>query len=102
MSSLGKSMADINLGMLYLAREVLQQNRTLGMANLGIAPEVAATLLSLSAEELHHLANTPLLLVGLRWRGASVWDCLKQYAMGSASALPRALLLGEAELDHVH
>jgi len=101
-SSLGKSMSDINLGMLYLAREVLQQNRALGMANLGITPEVANTLLALSAEELHRLAHTPMLLVGLRWRGSSVWACLRQYAMGSAAALPRAVLLGEGELDHVH
>ena len=54
-------MSDINLGMLYLAREVLQQNRALGMANLGITPEVANTLLALSAEELHRLAHTPML-----------------------------------------
>ena len=102
MSSLGKSMSDINLGMLYMAREVLQQDRALGMASLGITPEVASTLLSLSAEEINRLAHTPLLLVGLRWRGASVWNCLRKYAMGSAAALPRALLLGEGELDHVH
>jgi hypothetical protein len=29
MSSLGKSMSDINLGMLYLAREVLQKDEAL-------------------------------------------------------------------------
>lgn len=102
MSGLGKSMSDINFGMLYLAREVLQQDRTLGMANLGITPEVAATLLSLSTEEINRLAHTPLLLVGLRWRSASVWNCLRQYALGSPAALPRALLLGEGELNHVH
>jgi hypothetical protein len=101
-SSLGKSMADINLGMLYLARELLQQDKTLGMAHLGITPDVATTLLELSAEELARLARTPMLLVGLRWRGATVWNCLRQYAMGSAAALPRAILLGEGELDHVH
>ena len=102
MTTLGKSMSDINLGMIYLAREVLQQDRHLGMANLGITPEVADTLLALSAEEINRLARTPLLLVGLRWRGAAVWSCLRQYATGSAAALPRALLLGEGELDHVH
>ena len=43
MSTLGKSMSDINLGMIYLAREVLQQDRHLGMANLGITPDVTTT-----------------------------------------------------------
>lgn len=102
MSSLGKSMSDINLGMLYLAREVLQQDEALGLTQLGISREVAATLLSLSAEEVNRLGKTPLLLVGLRWRGDAVWDCLRQYAMGSHTALPRAVILGEGELHHVH
>jgi hypothetical protein len=41
MSSLGKSMSDINLGMLYLAREVLQKDEALGLSQLGISREVA-------------------------------------------------------------
>ncbi len=102
MSSLGKSVSDINLGMLYLAREALQEDRVAGMANLGISQEVASLLLSLSAEEINRLARTPLLLVGLRWRSGAVWDCLKQYASGTPNALSRAVILGEEECDHVH
>jgi hypothetical protein len=102
MISLGKSMSDINLGMLYLAREVLQKDEALGLSQLGISREVATTLLSLSAEELNRLGRTPLLLVGLRWRGEPVWDCLRQYALGSQAALPRAVILGAGELHHVH
>ncbi len=102
MNTLNKSISDLNLGMLYLAREALRQDQHQGMLDLGITPEVAHTLLSLSTDELSHLAQTPLLLVGLRWRSASVWSSLCQYARGCADALPRALLLGEGELDHVH
>lgn len=102
LSSLNKSISDLNLGMLYLAREALRQDQQQGLLNLGITPEVAHTLLSLSTDEISHLAQTPLLLVGLRWRSSSVWNSLCQYARGSADALPRALLLGEGELDHVH
>ncbi|NDU85081.1 MAG: flagellar transcriptional regulator FlhD [Ferrovum sp.] len=102
MSRFGKSIAEINLGMLYLAREVLQQDRLQGLLNLGITQKVADTLLALSAQELSHLAQSPVLLVGLRWHSARVWECLSQYATGTDTALPRALLLGEGEYDHVH
>lgn len=102
MSSLGKSMSDINLGMLYLAREVLQKDEALGLTQLGINREVAGMLMSFSADEINRLGRTPLLLVGLRWRGSAVWDALRQYALGSAKALPRAVILGEGETHHVH
>lgn len=95
-----QSIAEINLGMLYLAREVLQQNRLQGLLHLGIPPKVADLVLGLSATQLYHLAHSPVLLVGLRWRSMRVWECLNQYALGVDGALPRALLLGEGERDH--
>lgn len=100
MSSFGKSVAEINLGMLYLVREVLHKDRLQGLLHLGIQPKVADLLTSFSTAEVHHLADSPILLVGLRWRSMRVWECLNQYAVGVDGALPRALLLGEAERDH--
>ncbi|MBW8066554.1 MAG: hypothetical protein GJU73_03830 [Ferrovum sp.] len=100
MSRFAKSFAEINLGMLYLAREVLERDRLQGLLNLGLLPPVADLVLGMSAAEIHHLAQSPILLVGLRWRSMRVWECLGQYAMGTDAALPRALLLGEGERDH--
>jgi Flagellar transcriptional activator (FlhD). len=100
MNQFGKSIAEINLGMLYLAREVLHHNRLQGLLNLGIHPKVADVVMGLSAAELSRLAQSPVLLVGLRWHSMRVWECLNQYAVGVDGALPRALLLGEGERDH--
>ncbi len=102
MELLEKSVSEINLGMLYLAREVLHQDRLHGLLQLGIQPKVADLVTGFSTAELHHLARSPVLLVGLRWRSMRVWECLNQYASGLDGALPRALLLGEAERDYGH
>jgi hypothetical protein len=83
--------------MLYLARESLLRDRLAGMAALGIGAAVADTLLELSIDELLRLAQTPVLLVGLRWNNPHVWSMLRQFASGRTTALPQALVLAESE-----
>jgi hypothetical protein len=101
-TALAKSIVDMNIGMLYLARESLLQDRLAGMATLGIGDEVASCLLDMSTEQLHRLAHIEVLLVGLRWRAAPVWQRLGEFANGKTTALAQALVVGESELRHGH
>jgi len=94
---IGKSIGELNLGMLQLARESLLRDRLGGMAVLGIGDRVADMLLGLSVEELHRLANTDVLLVGLRWQKPDVWQKLRQFACGQPVALPQAVVLAANE-----
>ena len=98
--TLGRSIADINLGMLQLARESLLNDKLGGMAVLGISEGVADMLLSMSLEELQRLAHTRVLLVGLRWSNLDVWQKLRRFAAGNPGALPQAVVLAANEDRH--
>jgi hypothetical protein len=92
------STAELNLSLLYLVRESLMRNRLLALSEFQIESRVADLLLGLSHEQLRRLAQARVLLLGLRWRRHAVWSCLGEYATGTASALPQALLVAEAEV----
>lgn len=96
-TQLGRSINELNLGMLQLARESLLRDRLGGMAVLGIGDRVADMLLDMSVEELQRLAGTDVLLVGLRWQKPDVWQKLRQFASGKPAALPQAVVLSARE-----
>ena len=58
--------------------------------------QTCALPISFTPDQLIRLAQSELLLVGLRWNRHSVWSCLSDYALGADAALPRALIVAEA------
>ena len=91
------SLSDLNLCFLHVVREALLRNRLSALGEFQIDARVADLLLGLTPEQLRRLARAPVVLFGLRWRRHAVWSCLGEYAAGSATALPQALLVAEGE-----
>ena len=98
MSTPDPSIDELNLNFLHLVRESLLRNRLLALGEFQLDPRVADLLLALSQEQLRRLAQARVLLVGLRWRRPAVWACLGDFASGTATALPQALVVAESEV----
>lgn len=98
MPLLDPAIGELNLSFLHLLRESLLRNRLLALSEFDIDDAVADQLLALSHEQLRRLAQSKVVLVALRWRRPAVWHCLADYACGTATALPQALLVAESEV----
>jgi hypothetical protein len=93
------TVSELNWMILQFVRESLLRDRLEAFSAFHIDDSLADLLLELTPEQLRRIAYSKVLLVGLRWRRFSVWHCLKEYAQGTAMALPQALIAAEAEMS---
>jgi len=100
MSNSYSTVSELNWMILQFVRESLLRDRLEALNAFHIDAPLADLLLGLTPEQLRRIAFSKVLLVGLRWRRFSVWDCLRDYAEGAAVALPQALIAAEAEVNH--
>ena len=102
MNGLNRSIVELNRNLLFLAREILLENKLVAMSQLDLSEDVAQIILDFSLEEIKRLAETPMMLIGFRWKKNTIWSSLQQYAKGSPSNLSRAVILGHEEIEHVN
>jgi len=100
MSQAYSTVNELNWMILQFVRESLLRDRFEALNVFHIDAELGDLLLELTPEQLRRIAFSKVLLVGLRWRRLSVWHCLRDYAQGTAVALPQALIAAEAEVSH--
>jgi|GEM_PF-345856 hypothetical protein len=98
MSNPYSAVSELNWMILQFVRESLLRDRLAALNAFHIDSALADLLLELTPEQLRRIAFSKVLLVGLRWRRFSVWHCLREYAEGTAVALPQALIAAEAEV----
>lgn len=99
MSAAYSTVSELNWMILQFVRESLLRNRLEALNAFHIDDALADLLLELTPEQLRRIAFSKVLLVGLRWRRYSVWHCLREFAQGTAVALPQALIAAEAEVS---
>lgn len=75
---------EVNLSYLMLAQRMLRENLASGMFRLGMGPDSAEILLSLSPAQMIKLASTNSVLCGFRLDDARLLGALKQNIAGSA------------------
>jgi Flagellar transcriptional activator (FlhD) len=99
MSDSYSTVSELNWMILQFVRESLLRDRLEALEAFHIDACLGDLLLELTPEQIRRIAFSKILLVGLRWRRFSVWHCLKEYAQGTAVALPQALIAAEAEVS---
>lgn len=102
MNRMGRSIVELNQNLLFLAREILLENKTVAMSQLDLSDDVAQIILDLSLEEIQRLAATPMMLIGFRWKRNTIWSSLQQYAKGGQGNLPKVMILGHEEAENVN
>lgn len=89
---------DLNLSYLILAQNLVRQDRAEACYRLGLAPDAADQLASLSPAQVVRIASSNQLLCRMRFDDEVVWNLLASHAKSRPAAGMHAAIVMSAQL----